>query len=176
VGRSRNEPEQSATLTELEASVKKLYDLDTEGVQRVLSAGMLLRVRELLLRELDGALSRLGTSHARYQVLSIVCPEPGGLQIGQIAARSSIHPTTMTATVDRLARDGLVERQPDPNDRRAILVRATPSGKRLYKRAHAELAAISYGLGDVESTAIQGLVTGLDALAAALERKAAEAK
>jgi DNA-binding MarR family transcriptional regulator len=35
----------------------------------------------------------------------------------------------MTNRVDRLAARGLVERHPDPSDRRGVLVRLTPEGK-----------------------------------------------
>jgi DNA-binding MarR family transcriptional regulator len=166
----------SVTGTQLAKSVSKLYDLDSAGLERVLAAGMLLRVRELLLRELDAVLNRLGTSHAKYQVLSIVCLEPDGLQIGQIASRASIHPTTMTSTIDRLERGGLIERRPDPNDRRAIRAIATPEGHKLYKQAHRELAAAQYGLGDVDSAAIKGLIDGLDALAVAFEHSNSASK
>jgi DNA-binding MarR family transcriptional regulator len=36
---------------------------------------------------------------------------------------------TMTNRVDRLATRGFVERYPDPEDRRGVLVRLTPEGK-----------------------------------------------
>jgi DNA-binding MarR family transcriptional regulator len=36
----------------------------------------------------------------------------------------------MTNRVDRLAARGLVQRYPDPDDRRGVLVRLTPEGKR----------------------------------------------
>ena len=36
---------------------------------------------------------------------------------------------TMTNRVDRLAARGLVERLPDPKDRRGVLVRLTPAGR-----------------------------------------------
>ena len=36
---------------------------------------------------------------------------------------------TMTNRVDRLAARGLVERSPDPDDRRGVIVRLTPEGK-----------------------------------------------
>ena len=162
----------SVTRLRLTDSVSKLYDLDAAAIDRVLAAGLLLRVRELLLDKLDTVLSRLGTSHAKYQVLSIVCLEPEGLQLGEIAARASVHPTTMTATIDRLVRGGLIERRANPNDRRGILAIATPAGNSLYERAHAELAAIEYGLADVDSDAIKSLLDGLDKLAIVLERRA----
>jgi DNA-binding MarR family transcriptional regulator len=41
----------------------------------------------------------------------------------------------MTKLVDRLQRAGLVERAPDPSDRRGVLVEITPDGRRLANAA-----------------------------------------
>ncbi|WP_063045177.1 MarR family winged helix-turn-helix transcriptional regulator [Nocardia pseudovaccinii] len=161
----------SVTSLRLTTSVNRMYDLDTATADRVVLAGLLLRARELLLRELDTVLSPLGTSHAKYQVLAVVCPEPEGLQLREIAARASVHPTTMTATIDRLVRGGLIERRADPNDRRGILAVATPEGRALYERAHRELSAIQYGLADLDSDTTKSLLDGLDRVAAVLERR-----
>jgi DNA-binding MarR family transcriptional regulator len=98
------------------------------------------------------------------------------VQLSEIAARASVHSTTMTATIDRLVRGGLIERRADPNDRRRILAVATRDGHNLYRRAHAELAAIEYGLADVDSDVIKGLLEGLDNVALAFEREAAESE
>lgn len=166
----------SVTSNRLTDSVSKVYDLDSTATTRVLVAGMLLRVRELLLREIDGVLSRYGTSHARYQVLAIVCHEGGGLQLGEIAAQASVHPTTMTSTVDRLARDGLIERQADPSDRRGILAVATPKGRALYERAHAELTSTQYGLAGIDGDVIASLLDGLDQIAVTIESSSESAR
>jgi DNA-binding MarR family transcriptional regulator len=166
----------SAASARLADSVSQAYDLDSAGTERLVVAGMLLRVRDLLLRELDSVLSRLGTSHAKYQVLSIVCPEPEGVQLSEIAARASVHSTTMTATIDRLVRGGLIERRADPKDRRRILAVATREGNNLYRRAHAELAAIEYGLADVDSDTVKSLLEGLDHVALVFERAGAESE
>lgn len=155
----------------LTASVARKYKLDSSATDRVLVAGMLIRVRELLMRELDIVLSEFGTSHARYQVLSIVCDEPAGLQLGEIALRASVHPTTMTATIDRLERDGLLERRPDPNDRRGILAIATPKGQALYRQARKALSATEYGLADMDNVTVKHLLDGLDKVALDLERR-----
>lgn len=161
----------SATRVRLTDSVSKVYDLGSAATERVLAAGLLFRVRELLLRKLDAVLSEFGTSHAKYQVLSIVCHVPEGLQLSEIAARASVHPTTMTSTIDRLVRDGLIERQADPTDRRSILAVSTPKGRDLYERARAELAAIEYGLAEVDSKTIRSLLDALDKIAASFERR-----
>jgi len=44
---------------------------------------------------------------------------------------------TLTSAVKALERDGLVTRQPDPADRRSIIVRLTPKGKRITRSAFA---------------------------------------
>jgi DNA-binding MarR family transcriptional regulator len=41
----------------------------------------------------------------------------------------------MTKLVDRLQRSGLVERRPDPHDRRGVLVQLTPEGNRTTNAA-----------------------------------------
>ena len=46
---------------------------------------------------------------------------------------------TMTNRVDRLSARGFVERYPDPDDRRGVLVRLTPDGKRAVDGAFAAL-------------------------------------
>lgn len=161
----------SNTTAQLAESLSKVYDPKSAVTDRVLVAGLLLRVRELLLRELDAVLGRHGTSHARFQVLSIICRDHDGLQLREIAAQAAVHPTTMTATIDRLERDGLIERRADPTDRRAILAVATDKGHDVYEQARAELVAIEYGLSDVDLATITSLGEGLDALAAVLEAR-----
>ncbi|MGF7239244.1 MAG: MarR family winged helix-turn-helix transcriptional regulator, partial [Frankia sp.] len=75
-----------------------------------------------------------------------------------------------TSSIDRLARDGLIERRADPSDRRGILAVATPKGQELYGQAHAALAAIEYGLADIDSDTVNSLIDGLDKVASVFER------
>jgi DNA-binding MarR family transcriptional regulator len=73
-----------------------------------------LNVRELLL---IAALRRAGPTF---------CLNPAQL-LKECFAPSA----TMTRQIDHLQTMGLVERRPDPNDRRSVLVRLTPRGRRL---------------------------------------------
>ena len=50
------------------------------------------------------------------------------MRIGDLAQIERVEPPTMTRLVDAMERDGHVVRSPDPADRRAVLVRATPRG------------------------------------------------
>ena len=45
--------------------------------------------------------------------------EEDGLRIGEIARRARLSKQTMTTMVRLCERDGLIERVPDPDDRRA---------------------------------------------------------
>ncbi|MCK9898396.1 MarR family transcriptional regulator [Frankia sp. AgB32] len=50
----------------------------------------------------------------------------------EVARRFGIDRTVMVRLVDELERDGLVQRQPDPADRRARIITATEEGERLH--------------------------------------------
>jgi DNA-binding MarR family transcriptional regulator len=55
--------------------------------------------------------------------------EPTGLN--DLAKHMGVTPSTMSLTVDRLARDGYVKRGPDPRDGRRVALRITKIGVRL---------------------------------------------
>jgi DNA-binding MarR family transcriptional regulator len=50
-----------------------------------------------------------------------------------IADRMGIEPMTLSGYVDRLEAIGFVVREPDPDDRRAKIVRLTPSGETMVQ-------------------------------------------
>ncbi|WP_183100986.1 MarR family winged helix-turn-helix transcriptional regulator [Nocardioides pelophilus] len=54
---------------------------------------------------------------------------PYELSPGRLLRETLVTSGTMTNRVDRLTARGLVERHPDPSDRRGVLVRLTPEGK-----------------------------------------------
>jgi DNA-binding MarR family transcriptional regulator len=64
---------------------------------------------------------------------------PYQLSPGQLLTSTLVTSGTMTNRVDRLASDGLVERLPDPDDRRGVLVRLTPAGRAAVDAALADL-------------------------------------
>jgi len=54
---------------------------------------------------------------------------PYELSPGRLLRETLVTSGTMTNRVDRLAARGLVERYPDPDDRRGVIVRLTPEGR-----------------------------------------------
>lgn len=67
--------------------------------------------------------------------------ETAGTNPRELSRASLITSGAMTTRLDRLERSALVERAPEPADRRAVLVRLTPKGERLAERALAAVLA-----------------------------------
>jgi len=68
----------------------------------------------------------------KYQV------RPGqSLTQSELGRMMLVHPANITTMVDRLARDGLVERHPSTEDRRCNFVRLTAKARRLLGRVEA---------------------------------------
>src|ERR671936_1538942 len=65
-----------------------------------------------------------GLSAARLSALSVLV-FGGPRTLGELAAAEHVKPPTMTRIVRALEEDGLVRREPDPNDGRIARVRAT---------------------------------------------------
>ncbi len=66
---------------------------------------------------------------------------PYELSPGRLLKETLVTSGTMTNRVDRLAARNLVERLPDPSDRRGVLVRLTASGKATVDAAFESLVA-----------------------------------
>ena len=73
---------------------------------------------------------------------------------GQIAANLSLDSSTITGILDRMEHKGLLKRTPDPNDRRALKVVLTDSGRALHnpidKTIDEANAEVTQGLSEKE--------------------------
>ena len=63
-----------------------------------------------------------------------------------MSERLLVHPTSVTGTIDRLEAQDLVKRVPNPTDRRGILVRITPKGRRAAEEAIRRVGETRFGL------------------------------
>jgi DNA-binding MarR family transcriptional regulator len=79
---------------------------------------------------------------ASYGSVLIPLLEEDGLRMGEIARRTRLSKQTMTTLVRLCERDGLVERRPDPDDRRATRVHLTAKARRFQPVAERVLAGL----------------------------------
>jgi DNA-binding MarR family transcriptional regulator len=96
-----------------------------------------------------------------YDVLLALEYAPEGrLRIGNLACHISLSRSGLTRLVDRLEKEGLVDRQLNPNDRRSFEVILTPKGRAerertwpIYARAIADVFATHYAEGEASQLA-----------------------
>jgi DNA-binding MarR family transcriptional regulator len=94
----------------------------------------------------------------------------GPLPMGDLARRVAVTEKTVTGLVDRLQRDGLVERRRDEVDRRVIHVALTGPGEALSRRLDAEvLQAITRLLGRLDAADRRDLFRIIEKLTDSLE-------
>ena len=84
-------------------------------------------------------LGPLGLSPRAWGVLSTLV-ESGPLTQIELATATATDRTAMVYLLDELEREGLVERMPNPGDRRSYLIHLTPQGTQTQRKAAAELA------------------------------------
>jgi DNA-binding MarR family transcriptional regulator len=117
-----------------------------------------------LLRHLRVEDEALGLSAPRLSALSVLV-FAGPTRIGELARVEQVEPPTMTRLVDGLVRDGLVVREADPDDARAVVVRPTPAGRRTLERGRARrLEALAASLRDLSGRDLAALRSGIDVL------------
>lgn len=119
----------------LMACAKRFPDLDPAAGGLFMH---LLRVADELFSIKTAFLNRHSISNGRFTVLMLLVtgreestPESGAspLSPADLADMAGVTRATMTGLVDTLERDGFVRREPDPRDRRAMLVHLTPKGE-----------------------------------------------
>jgi DNA-binding MarR family transcriptional regulator len=79
---------------------------------------------------------RTGVSNAQLFLLHQIATEPD-LSVNELAQRAMTHQSTASVVLSRLERQGLVQRVPSLEDGRSVVLRVTPAGRRLLRRAPA---------------------------------------
>jgi DNA-binding MarR family transcriptional regulator len=88
-----------------------------------------VRVHERLLRVAGVRLDRAGAA-----LLHKLYVEGDSLRVTDLAELLGVDTPTVTRKVQQLERDEMVDRQTDPDDRRATRIRLTPTGRRTLQR------------------------------------------
>jgi DNA-binding MarR family transcriptional regulator len=118
----------------------------------------------------EEALSEIEVTHQQFRTL--LCIDgygAAGTQLHPIAQWLGVTPRNVTAIMDALEAQGLVERVADPTDRRAIIARLTPAGRAKAQKGtrihQAALRRVTSALTDDEKLQLRHL--SLKLLAAA---------
>ena len=93
---------------------------------RETSAGYMTNwAARLFARELERQLAPSGIASA-YMPVMFALADGSALTQKELARRAAVEQPTMAATLNRMERDGMIDRRPDPGDKRSALVALTP--------------------------------------------------
>lgn len=109
--------------------------------------------------EYDRAAAEHSLTGAQARVLGLLSLEP--LPMRKIALRLKCEPSNVTGIIDRLETRELVERRPDPSDRRIKLAAATEKGRRTARELRDALDFAReplVELSDAERTVLRDLL------------------
>lgn len=133
---------------------------------------MLAQVSRLMRRSFDERAREIGVTRPQWQVLSILMRHPG-INQGGLAEILEVEPITAGRMIDRLQEAALVERRPDPADRRAWRLHLTQRGEELLDHlmpyAHETIEMALEGIGEDERA---DLMAKLARIRANLSRRA----
>jgi MarR family transcriptional regulator for hemolysin len=110
-----------------------MTDPNTSDNEREYVGRTLALAHKAMRAEFDARLAEVGGSLSTWVVLrgaSHVRPRSQR----ELAAVLGVEGPTLVRHLDRLAADGLIERRPDPHDRRVTRVVVTAKGRRLFDR------------------------------------------
>ncbi|MXP41484.1 MarR family transcriptional regulator [Altererythrobacter soli] len=151
---------------------KSTFDIYREGgTTRDISLliKLVLMVRRFR-NQLDEALRRIDQSTARMEMLSAILNMQGPKSQTDLARRLRVEAATVTRMIDILGKEGLVERTPDPNDRRVNLLSISPKGEavlaeifRVYDRLRSHL------LQDLSADDVEQMHAMIDLMTARLD-------
>ena len=114
-----------------------------------------------LSRNLEQTLTPFGVTPGEWNALNQL-DRLGPLSQKQLADALQKEQATITRSVDRMVRKGLVERNPDPNDRRANIVSLTPDARDLLTRIEpAAVKAAQATVAGIEDSELEAFLATL---------------
>ena len=122
------------------------------------------RLARLLAGSLRARIEPHGVVPGQFAQLLALYDEDGITQ-NELCERVQVDQSTMAHTLKRMERDGLIERAPDPADRRRAIITLTPRAQSLrpvLTTAAAEVNAVATrGFGAADADAVMSLVARL---------------
>jgi len=132
----------------------------------------IVRAGEAFVALANRALSGYQLSPAARQALAVLDGAGEPLSPTGIARRLIVTTASVTSLLDTLERRGLVERRPDPADRRRLLVAITPPAQAMVRQYVPEVVALQgavmSGIGEEDRQQLIAVLTRIrEAIAAA---------
>ena len=128
-----------------------MSEADRAGSFRATSLGYQVNhLARLFVRLLADRISPYGVVPGQFPQL-IALYEHDGLTPTELSRAVDIEPGTMTKTLRRMERDGLVERRPDADDGRAVRIYLTPRARALEPELMATARSINEAVTDALS-------------------------
>lgn len=147
------------------ASLRSLHQkasLSPEGARALQAVRGLVAALSRSARRIE---QRTGVSNAQLFLLQQIAAEQD-LSVNELAARAMTHQSTASVVLSRLERRGLVQRVRSPLDARSVVLRLTPAGRRLLRRAPAPTTSeIVTAIARLSPSETRMLRVGLAALA-----------
>ena len=126
---------------------------------------LMARASHLISTEFHQELRRRGVAIPVWRVLASLVGSAGGETVTGLADVCLLQQPTMTKLLDRMTRDGLVERRPDSRDRRVVRIGLTPTGAakaaELVTAARQHEASVLARHAEVESVAMKTLLRAI---------------
>ncbi|ENZ13290.1 MarR family winged helix-turn-helix transcriptional regulator [Enterocloster clostridioformis] len=94
---------------------------------------LMAQINQMTTRAIDKLIAESGTndfSAAQGRILAILWDEDG-ISMQELANRSGLAQNTLTGMIDRITKNGLCERRPDPDDRRKYRICLSEKGRNL---------------------------------------------
>lgn len=91
------------------------------------------RAARLIAQKMSRRLERHGVALGQWAILLFLFANDGRTQ-AELSRVVAIEAPTVVRTIDRMVRDGLVRREPDPSDKRVTRIRLTPRAIALRDR------------------------------------------
>jgi DNA-binding MarR family transcriptional regulator len=124
-----------------------------------------IAARMEMVREHHGR--RMGISGPQYSVLMAVAHLQGERRasVGTVAQALHVSSAFVAAETGKLARRGLLLKQPNPQDRRGVLLSVSPAGRLAVDRSSAEIRAINdMFFGALDASVFRALCDAAEAL------------
>ena len=150
VRRVTAEADSQAPLDPIAEAVRQWSLHDLGAIEHMEATTALMRMQQIIVARVDLELRPYNLTFPQYEALVLLhFSRDGALPLGRMGRRLMVHPATITNTVDQLEAKGFVKRRPHADDRRSVLAKITPKGRKLAVDASASLVDVKFGIADM---------------------------